>query len=752
MLDVHRVLLDTDADADTGCDVPVQDASLATIVGGIEQILIIRVERDAGAATVTALLRQVCDGGAFGATEPLGAGGWPVGADTGVDGADVIEAAIARALLGDPAIVRLVISSTTMGDADVLLSVDGSAAGAALRHVLARVAAPAPAPAASPLAVALLVATLGLVAWRAFRRAGRTAAGLVVLLALAALGVALAATITPDGAVEDWAGHAPLGSDATGDSSGGGTAVDLVAVFVTSDPTHLFVRIDVKDAVAAPPTATATASATETVTAAETATHSPTATQPPTATATPVATATVTAAATATHTPPATATPDASTATATATAGETATDTPTATGTATPADTATNTPMATATFTGTETPAPTATHTPAATTTATADDTATHTPAATGTATATPADTPTHTPVDTATATATPADTATATPAATATATTTVTSTGTVSPSVTATATATATPDALLAHPTAIIMVEGEDVIITLTGHSPDGVPLTFTIAPGPAHGSLIPSSGDIITPTGPTSATVHYAPHFDFSGSDSFLFEVSDGVATSAPATVSITVTNTQDDPTATDDAFTVVDNSVDQPLDVLANDDDAPDAGETLTISAVGTPNMGGTVMIADGGGALRYTPPANFTGIETFSYTIGDGNGGSAMAAVTVTVRPYDLVCSEEVCDENGCTRVPANEDGACDDDQVCTNTDACHAGFCAGTPNCAHLPPVGCFEWVCDAESLDGECKVVSRPRSPCVHPDPCVRFAECIDGLCIDRDHWPDCEP
>jgi hypothetical protein len=35
--------------------------------------------------------------------------------------------------------------------------------------------------------------------------------------------------------------------------------------------------------------------------------------------------------------------------------------------------------------------------------------------------------------------------------------------------------------------------------------------------------------------------------------------------------------------------------------------------------------------------------YTPPASFSGDDTFTYTIEDGFGGSATATVTVTVEP-------------------------------------------------------------------------------------------------------------
>ncbi len=72
-----------------------------------------------------------------------------------------------------------------------------------------------------------------------------------------------------------------------------------------------------------------------------------------------------------------------------------------------------------------------------------------------------------------------------------------------------------------------------------------------------------------------------------------------------------------------------------------MLANDTFAPDLGETLTITAVTQGGNGGTVVITGGGTGLTYQPAPGFTGPETFTYTISDGNGGTDTATVTMTV---------------------------------------------------------------------------------------------------------------
>jgi hypothetical protein len=66
-----------------------------------------------------------------------------------------------------------------------------------------------------------------------------------------------------------------------------------------------------------------------------------------------------------------------------------------------------------------------------------------------------------------------------------------------------------------------------------------------------------------------------------------------------------------------------------------VLANDTD-PD-GDPLTLTGV-TQGKHGTVVLARG--MVTYTPEANFTGTDDFTYTVSDGHDTDT-ARVTVTV---------------------------------------------------------------------------------------------------------------
>ena len=69
---------------------------------------------------------------------------------------------------------------------------------------------------------------------------------------------------------------------------------------------------------------------------------------------------------------------------------------------------------------------------------------------------------------------------------------------------------------------------------------------------------------------------------------------------------------------------------------IDVLANDSD-PD-GDPLAIDMVGSPMSGTAEVVLE---QIRYTPALGFSGIDSFTYTVSDGTGGTDEALVTVTV---------------------------------------------------------------------------------------------------------------
>lgn len=105
---------------------------------------------------------------------------------------------------------------------------------------------------------------------------------------------------------------------------------------------------------------------------------------------------------------------------------------------------------------------------------------------------------------------------------------------------------------------------------------------------------------------------------------------------ATSATATV--TVANAI--PVAASDTFAAAKDTAATvtAASFLQNDSDGD--SDLLTVTSVGaTSTAGGTVVLS--AGSVIYTPPATFTGADSFTYSIDDGWGGTANGTVNVNV---------------------------------------------------------------------------------------------------------------
>lgn len=124
------------------------------------------------------------------------------------------------------------------------------------------------------------------------------------------------------------------------------------------------------------------------------------------------------------------------------------------------------------------------------------------------------------------------------------------------------------------------------------------------------------------------------------------------------ASSTVSVTVSGSNDLPQLSPDVADVIEDGA-VTIAVLANDSDV-DASDILRITeAAGAAH--GSVQLVDGDDAdtlandlLLYTPDADFSGTDSFSYTVDDGNGGvvSQTATVNVAARADAPVVSHEI----------------------------------------------------------------------------------------------------
>jgi len=168
---------------------------------------------------------------------------------------------------------------------------------------------------------------------------------------------------------------------------------------------------------------------------------------------------------------------------------------------------------------------------------------------------------------------------------------------------------------------------------VLINDSDPDGDTLVVT---------AVDTSGTVGTVTAwGSDGSFAYDPNGQFeslqvgsSTTDSFTYTVFDGNGGTDTGAVTITINGLNDPPVADDDTDTTS-QGTSVTIDILGNDSD-PD-GDTLTVNSV-TQGHNGTV--TNNGNDVTYTPNPGFTGVDSFSYTISDGNGGTDTATVTVT----------------------------------------------------------------------------------------------------------------
>jgi hypothetical protein len=185
-----------------------------------------------------------------------------------------------------------------------------------------------------------------------------------------------------------------------------------------------------------------------------------------------------------------------------------------------------------------------------------------------------------------------------------------------------------------------------EDASVVIDVLANDDPGLVVISVSDPAHGTAVINSDGTIT----------YLPDADYHGHDAFIYTAVDALGGTVAAGVFVTVEPVNDPPVAMpDSAATNEDEAV--VIDVIANDSDVE--GDLLTIIATTDPENGSIVL--GEGGAITYTPNANYYGVDAFSYTVSDGNGGESTATVSVTVNPVNdaptaIVLSSAAVDEN------------------------------------------------------------------------------------------------
>ncbi len=196
----------------------------------------------------------------------------------------------------------------------------------------------------------------------------------------------------------------------------------------------------------------------------------------------------------------------------------------------------------------------------------------------------------------------------------------------------------------------------GDKLFIDLDHDSkPDNGVEIFT-----SHGRF--SIDDNETPSDPSDDKLLYTPNLNYTGSDTFEYTISDGKDRFSTSTVSVNIFENNSAPVATfDEVVTVKGTSV--MIDVLSNDSDVN--LDKLTIISVTNGANGSVEILSDG--KVKYTPNnSDFTGTDTFTYTISDGNGEISTATVGILITASAIVEIEDSKLED-CIRKALNKPG-------------------------------------------------------------------------------------
>jgi len=147
----------------------------------------------------------------------------------------------------------------------------------------------------------------------------------------------------------------------------------------------------------------------------------------------------------------------------------------------------------------------------------------------------------------------------------------------------------------------------------------PEGGDLTLVSATQGENGSAVANNDGTIT----------YTPNPGFTGPDSLEYTVKDNNGNTDNAMVHIFVKPVNHAPVAVDDeAGTTEDSTI--TVAVLDNDSDVD--GDSLSVVSITQPGNGSAVLNQDN--TVSYTPNLNFTGTDTLTYMMSDGNGGYAL----------------------------------------------------------------------------------------------------------------------
>jgi VCBS repeat-containing protein len=158
-------------------------------------------------------------------------------------------------------------------------------------------------------------------------------------------------------------------------------------------------------------------------------------------------------------------------------------------------------------------------------------------------------------------------------------------------------------------------------------GTDVDGDALNYALTSAPANGTVV-INGD---------GSYTYTPTADYNGTDSFTYTVNEGNGGSNTYTVSVGVTPVQD--TVADSLTTPEDTAITFNVLTGAGGASADNFEGTPQVTATSSPANGVIVVSPDG--TITYTPNANYSGPDSFTYTVTSPAGVTETETVNITV---------------------------------------------------------------------------------------------------------------
>jgi hypothetical protein len=163
----------------------------------------------------------------------------------------------------------------------------------------------------------------------------------------------------------------------------------------------------------------------------------------------------------------------------------------------------------------------------------------------------------------------------------------------------------------------------------TLTAVDPDKDAISYSIVSQGTKGAVA-----INADTGSYS----YTPKSGAKGADSFNFQAKDPGGLAGTATVTVIITPVNHAPVAVNSSLTIVQDAGTTGQLIATDPDD-----DVLKYQIVGATTRG-TVKLDPAKGSFTYTPDANSTGTDTFTFKANDGIVDSEIASVMITVSAH------------------------------------------------------------------------------------------------------------